>query len=219
MADAAQLTGLAIHGIQLGVQAVLFKPARRIADFVAQVTIEESHVDELEITEHPVEQGAQITDHAYARPSELTIQAGWSNSPSVAGFFAGISAGVVTGTQAGINDLISGNGLTQANDIYQKLLELQTSRVPFTVVTGRRTYENMLFKSLRITTNKETENSLIVTAQLRQLILVQTQVVNFAVPASAQTQSQVTQPITNQGTKQLAPGVRFNATFGALAMN
>jgi hypothetical protein len=202
-------SGLVIQGIQLGVQAVLFRPPRRIANFVAQVTIEETHVDELEITDHPVEQGARVTDHSYSRPPEVTIRCGWSNSPSNEGFFVGL-AGAVTQTQAGVSDIISGNGLQQVRDIYAKLKALQDSREPFQVVTGKRTYNNMLFKSLRVETSKETENSLMVTAVLRQLLIARTQIVRFSTPAENQAAADVTQPPTSLGQKQLATAPNAN---------
>lgn len=57
------------------------RPARSIGPIVAQVTISERHEDTLEITEHPVEQGAAIADHAFKRPATVVITAAWSNSP------------------------------------------------------------------------------------------------------------------------------------------
>ena len=57
----------------------LFVPMNRsIGGLTADITIEESERDELTITEHPVEQGAPIADHAFKRPSEVTIRAAWS---------------------------------------------------------------------------------------------------------------------------------------------
>ena len=56
-------------------EQVTFLPNRSIGPFQAQVTIEEVCNDSLEITNHPVEQGASITDHAYVNPSSLNISA------------------------------------------------------------------------------------------------------------------------------------------------
>ena len=47
---------------------------------IADATVEERHMDRLEITNHPVETGAAITDHAFYHPPELTLVLGWSNS-------------------------------------------------------------------------------------------------------------------------------------------
>jgi hypothetical protein len=103
-------TGLLQVGIELGEDAILVRPKRQIGSFVAQVTIEEEHHDSLEVTDHPVEKGATITDHAFKRPAELTVLAGWSNSPSsnAAGSSSsvlGSLAGAVTGTIGGVVDL------------------------------------------------------------------------------------------------------------------
>src|SRR5580700_5469148 len=45
-------------------------------------TIEETYEDLLEITEHPVQVGAQIADHSFKRPMEVRLRCGWSDSQS-----------------------------------------------------------------------------------------------------------------------------------------
>ena len=52
---------------------VAFKPRRKIGSFYATVTISETGTDEMEITSHPVQYGAAITDHAYKKPVSLSI--------------------------------------------------------------------------------------------------------------------------------------------------
>ena len=206
-----QLLGIVTAAAQLGLQALVIKPKRQIATFTAQVTLDEVHTDELEITEHPVEMGASITDHAWKRPAEVVIRCAWSNSPSNTGVVDGL-AGAVTGTVRTIGSLLSGNDIGQVRDVYAKLLALQTSRIPFDVLTGKRNYTNMLVKTLRQETNKDSENSLMITATLRQVILVSTQTVTVQTPAINQSNPQVTGPTSNQGTKQLAPAENFNST-------
>lgn len=201
--------GFVTAALQYGVDSILVKPKRSIGSFTAQVVVEETHVDELEITDHPVEQGATVSDHAWKRPAEVTIIAGWSNSPSVAGLFSGAVAGL-QGTIQGVQSIITGNSPSQVRDIYAKLLELQASRIPFDVYTGKRVYQNMLIKSLKTTTSKDTENALIVTAVLRQVIVVTTQ--NITIPAAAANQSNAsaTQGTTDSGTRQLVPSTRYD---------
>ena len=55
---------------------------RRIGRIVANITIDERHHDEVEITDHPVELGGTVSDHVFKRPPDVTIQCAWSNSPS-----------------------------------------------------------------------------------------------------------------------------------------
>ena len=45
-----------------------FAPKEKIGQMDIMASLEEIHVDTMQMTEHPVELGAAITDHAYARP-------------------------------------------------------------------------------------------------------------------------------------------------------
>ena len=51
-----------------------------IGAITVQATISEDYDDGIETTDQPVEKGADITDHAYVRPTRLTLRCGWSNS-------------------------------------------------------------------------------------------------------------------------------------------
>jgi soluble lytic murein transglycosylase-like protein len=50
--------------------------SRKIGMIIPDVVVSEKHSDTLEITEHPVETGAAISDHAYKRPSEVVMEVG-----------------------------------------------------------------------------------------------------------------------------------------------
>ena len=120
---------------------------RNLGGIQFAVVIEESHEDKAVITEHPVEQGAKINDHAYMEPARVTIRAGHSDT-------AGAGA---------------------SREIYEKLLELMRKREPFEIVTGKRLYQNMLIEAVSITTDNRTENALEVTADCREVIIVSVQ--------------------------------------------
>lgn len=199
----------------IGASVILVRPRRSIGPLVAQVTIEEVHDDELEITEHPVEQGAAIADHAYKRPARLRIRCAWSNSPSVAGLGAGIVAGF-QGTIDGVQSLVTGNSAASVRDVYAKLLKLQSDRIPFDVFTGKRVYSSMLVKALSITTDKESENTLSVTATFQQVIIVQTQTISVGAPSANQASPSDTQAQANAGSRSLLPSSTFNAEGGGI---
>lgn len=202
------LLGYVSAGAQIGLDSILIRPKRSIGGIVAQVTIEEVHHDELEITDHPVEQGATISDHAFSRPAEVTIRCAWSNSPSASSLVEGV-VGAASATVSGVQSLVTGNTASSVRSVYEKLVELQRSRVPFDVFTGKRAYKNMLVKSLTVTTDKEHEQSLLVSATLRQVIIVQTQLLNVAAPAAQQADPSATQPQVNSGAKSLIPTSRY----------
>lgn len=133
---------------------------RGIGKIIPDVVVEEVHLDELAITDHPVEKGAPISDHAYKRPVELIVKAGFSGS------------GLVSA-------LLSGGG-SSIDEIYEDLRELQDERVPFTVTTGKRAYKGMLMQSLAVTTDERTENVLMVVAKFREVIIVPTKTSSVA---------------------------------------
>lgn len=228
--------GYLIGAAQLGLQAVLVRPKRNIGAFVANVTIEEQHQDDIQITDHPVEIGAAITDHAFRKPSSLIIKAGWSNSPSAANIVQS-AANAVTGTINGAIGIanqvssalggpsfssVTGNQAKSIKDIYKDLLDLQSSRVLIDVTTGKRAYKNMLIESIMETTNGDTENALILTIKVREVIVVSTRVVQLAATGIAANQAQLKQPEknavpTNSGTKQLIPSSPLGSgTYGIL---
>jgi hypothetical protein len=152
---------------------VIFRQ-RNIGGFVADVTIEEVHDDVLTITKNPVEQRAAVTDHSYKEPSSVIIKAGWSNSSPAAG---------------GDPDYV--------NDTYQALLDLQSSRQPFDIITGKRSYSSMLMGRITVRTDEGTENVLALQVAATQIILVNTQTVS--VPDAKMANPQSTGNVTNRG--------------------
>jgi len=165
---------------------VIFRQ-RNIGGFIADVTVEEIHDDELVVTENPVEQGADISDHAFKRPARLRVRAGFSNS--------------------------SPNSLGDPNyvqDMYAQFLGLQVSLTPFDVITGKRMYANMMMTHLHTTTTEEWENSTILEVEMREIILVDTQTVTVP-PAANMAAPGINGATQNLGNQQLAPGTVFNS--------
>jgi hypothetical protein len=192
-------SGFVQAGTAMGLESLIIRPVRGIygpqlndgtilGDIVAQATLEEKHQDELEVTEHPVEQGAAIVDHAFKRPAEVILHLGWSNSPSSAGSLVAAGAGLVSavspvaaqltnayGLVTGIRSTLAGGAADKIQAMYQALLQLQETRALFVIYTGKRVYTNMICKSLMTETDSKTENSLLITVVCKQVILVNTE--------------------------------------------
>ena len=130
-------------------QSILIRPKRQIGDIKVQVVVNETAVDTLTITKQPVQQGASTTDHAYMEPTTFSHTI----------YFAA----------AGFENLFGPNSLSQ---IYKQLLALQSSAIPFDIVTPKRVYNNFLMASLSQTTDKLTENTLAIHASYQQVIFV-----------------------------------------------
>jgi hypothetical protein len=151
---------------------------RNIGGFVADVTIREDHEDELVVTDNPVEQGADVTDHSFKAPARLTVDIGYSNSS----------------VQANADP-------NYVNTQYANFLALQATRQSFDVITGKRNYTNMVITSLHTTTDQATENALFLTVKMREIIVVDTQTVSVP-PSSNMASPQDNGATQGQGTQQ-----------------
>lgn len=157
-----------------------FRSTRRIGDeFSVYLTIDETGEDELEISDHPVQEGAEVTDNAYKKNATLNLTIQFSEAET----------------------------FVPLDETYRRMLELQESRIPFEVVTARRLYTNMLFKTLRSTTDKNTDNVLAIQATLREIKIVQ--VTTTTVPPRAKQKNPgktgATQRAGNKKAKEVKP--------------
>lgn len=164
--------------------------SRKIGLIVPSVVVSEKHSDTLEITEHPVEIGAAVADHVYKRPSEVVMEVGFSGGGSLLDFVDTSSIGLSLGLSP--------------QETYQELLDLQSSRIPFDVVTGKRLYSNMLIRALEVSTDKTTENVLSAVLTLREVLITQTQQITVA-NKSDMKDGASTSAVANAGTKTTKP--------------
>jgi len=173
---------------------ISFLSPKMIGDIRVPVTIEEAYQDDLQITEHPVEKGAEISDHAFKRQPEVVIKCGWSNSEIKA----------LTDT---LQAIFEGGSLPTADyisTVYSQLLALQEKRTPFTVVTSLRTYDNMLFRSLAVIRDQKTGAAMSVTATLKQVRIVSTKATTLP-PRENQADPAATAETQSAGVKAAVP--------------
>lgn len=125
-----------------------------MAGYFFDAVIREEHVSTLRITEHPVQNGASITDHAYQVPSRLTLEIGMSD----------VMDTYIPGQYEGGYD-------GKSVYAYQTFKALQMERVPFTVVTRLDVYENMLIEQIVSPVDNTTPYGLKCIIMLRQIIM------------------------------------------------
>lgn len=145
---------------------LLHQRSRKIGIIIPDVVISEKHSDVLEITEHPVERPTSsragfVADHAYRRASELVMEVGFSGGGSLLDMVDTSAIGLSFGSGP--------------KEIYSQLLDLQRSKEPFDVVTGKRLYNNMLIRVLDVTTDRTSENVLMASVTMREVITTQAQ--------------------------------------------
>ena len=76
-------------------ERVFLRPLRSLGGLSFDVVVSEEHEDTLTIAKHPVEQGANISDHAYRNPCKVVIRGASSESTLMLSFLRPAGLGPV----------------------------------------------------------------------------------------------------------------------------
>lgn len=109
----------------------------RVGVVELDVTLTENHTFNSRATNFPVETGGDVTDHIINDPDVLTL------------------SGIVSDTPLNIFSFF-----TRSIDAFNRLVDLHERRVPVTVVTGLKVYQNMVMTTLDVPRNINTGQSL-----------------------------------------------------------
>lgn len=138
--------------------------------------IREEHSSEVTKTEHPVEVGANISDHAFVMPKSLMLEVASTECGTGSGAYAGDPVAV-----------------------YQRLIEIQESLELLHITTELNSYDNMMIMSIVSPRDYTTVHSMKATILLEELIVVDTQ--NVKIASKPSTNPQKTGQ-TSGGTRQ-----------------
>lgn len=125
-----------------------------IGSLTIDATLSEEHSSEAEVTDHPIEQGADVSDHKRVKPNQIRIN------------------GVVSNTPLAFLNFNSGD---RAVDAWGQLLFLQHEQKLLTVVTTLNTFENMAIVSLTAPRDAKRGHMLEFTAVLREIFTAESQ--------------------------------------------
>lgn len=158
-----------------------------IEELVLDASISETHTFKNQVTNHPVEDGSMITDHAFTEPDSLQIEGFITNTPIL----------VVNSPRVRVGD--EPNRVLVAFDV---LFRIRNDKELVTIVTGLRVYFDMMLTSLTIPRNKEVgKDTLRFTASFQQIQFVKSATV--AIDKISEKQSSKTQaaPPKDQGSQ------------------
>jgi len=127
------------------IRTMLVSPTYKNVYFDAVFRTE--HSAGVTLTEHPVQSGAPVTDHAFVEPMEVTMEIGMSDSAAEAKQDRSVSA-------------------------YKMFMDLLALREPVKLVTRLGTYPNMVITSISAPDDHTTMNALRATITLRQIVRV-----------------------------------------------
>ena len=141
-----------------------------IAGYFFDAFLKLDHERRLTITDHPVEEGANITDHAFVEPKAVSIEIGMSDvcSSFVGGQF----------TQR----------FSRSVSAYDTLEKMQADRIPVSIHTKLATYHNMLVENITAPDDYITRHGLRATVFFREIIVVSTDTVTLPDRTSAMPQ-------------------------------
>jgi hypothetical protein len=155
-----------------------------IDDFLIDCVLSEDHQFESEVTEYPVEDGADITDNVRPKPIVVTMECLISNTPlppisALRGPRAdGTAFSLLSATRAILQ-------VTPAQEAYQRMLLIRAAREPVTIRTSVDTFKNMVLKNLTIPRAAGGGDALRFTATWQQIeIVTNTRGTRVAIPGA-----------------------------------
>lgn len=119
-------------------------------------SIEETHNASNEITQFPVEEGVDITDHVRKQADRVTIRGIVSDHPIYG--ISGRSGAVAPTAQTG-----------RAADAYEKMYTMLEEAQLVSVVTSLRQYQNMVIESMEVPRDSKRGNAVEMVVSLREL--------------------------------------------------
>jgi hypothetical protein len=168
-----------LGALPAGMVPAFIRTPRKIGTIVPDCVIEENHSDRVQVSTHPVADGF-VNDHAYMQPASLTMRVGWTNSNlvgaatggAISGFASGGFEGALTGAfQSGLSSFTE----MRVKEVYEQMLKLQRSFQLMDIVTGKRTYKNMLLTEMSVKTDHTTEYALMMECHFQEILLAKAQ--------------------------------------------
>lgn len=178
---------------------------------VIDATMTESHVLTSEVTQYPIEDGSVITDHVQLKPLIYQMTGCISDTPI--GFLVLGNIGNILNT---VQKLL---GSGRAQESYYAIVDLWKSRLPFTVTTNLKRYENMIFTSFVVDDDVDTANEINFKATLQQVTITQSQTIQGQNLDQRPRVKETAQSTVNNGTNTTDPidrGSTLNRTADGL---
>lgn len=132
-------------------------------------TIQQTHPRSVEVTRHPVEEGADITDHLRFEPRRLTLQCVISQTAYEAGTIG-------TNPLTGQPELLSPEPAKNRHKAaFDRIEAAMRARELVTVQTGLAVYRNMAIKSFAPVREARTGFDLVFPLELEEVLFAKTQ--------------------------------------------
>jgi hypothetical protein len=163
---------------------------------VLDASIQEGHMIQGDVTDHPVETGADVVDHYRVKPRTITIDGIITNTPIETGFVGSTAVASVTAIANGDADPVT--------NAWEELQRFFDQAVVLKIETSLKVYENMVLTSLSVNRTASTGNELRFNASARAIRFVQTEEAE-AIQIPKTTTGQKQKPKGKKTTKEANP--------------
>ena len=195
-------------------------------------SISETHLRTAIVSQNPIEDGSNVSDHITLNPEALTITGLVSDVPlsflvaavgtgvgaiteAVAGPLGGIGKTLAAAGIGSLGGLVSGTP-RDPKDAFKYLEELFKDRFPFTVITALKRYDDMVISNLNVPRSATVGKGLQFTINLEKIIIVENSFViipSFKLAANAKNRGQSTSKLGKQAAKEAKEKTKKGASI------
>lgn len=149
--------------------------------FACDAVVSVEYTGDVEVTDHPVEKGSDISDNARPMPEVVKIH-GFVSSTPISSQLRNLNPGA---TYPAPSAPQTGQQASRAQAAFTLLKDAKDNATFLSVVTDLYQFDSMIIKSLTLTRDNTTGDSLDFTATLRHVRIVSSQIATL-VPVTAQ---------------------------------
>lgn len=197
-----------------GVMSIFSKTLPMLGQIEFDAKLEGVTSKAVQLTQFPVEFGANVNDHAILLPDRYLLTGAVSNTPlgiglddigmmgvgAVATAVGGIAGAAISTVSA---YLLSGSEATRAATAWAALTAMLQARARFDLVTEYETLKDMVLIRLDQRTRPEDEDGLVFVAELQQVRIVKSLITRGVTSAD---QLQQNDPVATQGAPMVSSG-------------
>lgn len=197
-----------------GVMSIFSKTLPMLGQIEFDAKLEGVTSKAVQLTQFPVEFGANVNDHAILLPDRYLLTGAVSNTPlgiglddigmmgvgAVATAVGGIAGAAISTVSA---YLLSGSEDTRSATAWAALTAMLQARARFDLVTEYETLKDMVLIRLDQRTRPEDEDGLVFVAELQQVRIVKSQISRGVTSAD---QLQQNDPVATQGAPMVSSG-------------
>jgi hypothetical protein len=147
----------------MGLELFFRKTRAKIGSITLDASLQELHSGESEITDHPVEDGTNVTDNIRDKPDRVRIE------------------GMVTNHPLNIEDRVDSVGALvrgeagRAETAFEQLREIKKNKQTVTIITSLKTYDNMAMETFEVPRDAELGNVVKFTATFKEIIIAKSE--------------------------------------------